>query len=84
MALSDKEKKILDIFIEERIKSNYGIVYGFKVSQDKDLKVKIKKEKYAEANQYLKLHHDKTWWNLQIGSQKQKPTLIYRKQEEEN
>ena len=84
MALSDKEKKILDIFIEERIKSNYGIVYGFKVSQDKELKTKIKKERHAEANQYLKKKHELTWWNLQIGSQKQKPTLIYRKQEEEN
>ncbi|PCH59185.1 MAG: hypothetical protein COC11_02390 [Candidatus Neomarinimicrobiota bacterium] len=84
MALSDKEKKILDIFIEERIKSNYGIVYGFKVSQDKELKTKIKKERHAEANQYLKKKHELTWWNRQIGSQKQKPTLIYRKQEEEN
>ena len=79
MALTIAEKKILDAFIDERVKSNYGIIYGFKVSQDNDLKKKIKKEKHAEANQYLKKNHDKTWWNQQIG--KPKPIMHVRRQE---
>ena len=64
MALKLTEKKALNEFIDEKIKSGYGIVFDFKVSERTILlKTQISKENYSVANQYIKKHADKTWWN---------------------
>ena len=40
---------------------------------------KSTKENYSVANQYIKKHADKTWWNLQVGKPKQQPLIRKRK-----
>ena len=78
MGLKLKEKKALNEFIDNKIKSGYGIVFDFKVQKDKTLKTQISKENYSVANQYIKKHADKTWWNQQVGKP-QRPTLIRKR-----
>mgnify|MGYP003675949046 FL=1 len=67
MGLKLKEKKALNEFIDNKIKSGYGIVFDFKVQKDKTLKTQISKENYSVANQYIKKHAEKTWWRQSVG-----------------
>ena len=79
MGLKLSEKKVLNEFIDGRIKSGYGIILDFRVQKHNTLKHQIAKENYSAANQYIKKHAEKTWWRQQIG--KQKPTLIRKRNE---
>ena len=78
MGLKLKEKKVLNEFIDGKIKSGYGIVFDFKVQKDKTLKTQISKENYSIANQYIKKNAHRTWWNQQVGKP-QRPTLIRKR-----
>ena len=77
MGLKLSEKKILNQFIDDKIKSGYGIILDFKVQKHDYLKTQISKENYSVANQYIKKHAEKTWWRQQVG--KPQPTLIRKR-----
>ena len=79
MGLKLKEKKALNEFIDGKIKSGYGIISDFRVQKHDTLKTQISKENYSVANQYIKKHADKTWWNLQVGKPKQQPLIRKQK-----
>lgn len=69
MALTFKEKNILNEFIDEQVKSGYGIIFDFKIQNNTTLKKQISKESYSAANQYIKKNADKTWWHMKVGKQ---------------
>jgi len=65
MALTQKEKDILEDFIQERINHGYGIPYSFSIKQDKDLKKQIKKEKHDDANIYIRKNVERTYYDYE-------------------
>ena len=69
MALTFKEKQILPDYIDEQVKSGYGIIFDFKIQNNTTLKKQISKESYSAANQYIKKNADKTWWHMKVGKQ---------------
>ena len=58
MALTQKEKDILEEYIQKRIDTGYGIPYSFSIKQDKDLKKQIKKGT-TQYNKFIQEQREK-------------------------
>lgn len=78
MALTKKEKDILEGFIQERIDTGYGIPYSFSIKQNKDLKKQIKKEKHDDANSYIRKNVERTYHDYEPIKRKYQPKIKQR------
>ena len=78
MALTQKEKDILEDFIQEKINTGYGIPYSFSIKQNKDLKKQIKKEKNDDANSYIRKNVERTYYDFEPIKRKYQPKIKQR------
>ena len=78
MALTQKEKDILEDFIQEKINTGYGIPYSFSIKQNKDLKKQIKKEKHDDANSYIRKNVERTYYDFEPIKREYQPKIKQR------